>query len=573
MGIFAHHSNTEIRDWRLEIRKKLGFAFFTWLIWTAGVLTQPADLVFRNGKVVTVDSMLAEAEAVAIVGNKIVFVGPGADVEKWVGEKTKVIDLAGKLMLPGFNDAHCHLVNGGFLNLRVNLVGVKAAREIQEKVRTAVQNAPKGAWVQGRGWDQTLFNKGEWPTKKLLDEVAPNTPVYLRRVDGHSGWVNSAALKLAGITKATPNPEAGEIVRDASGNPTGILKETANYLVTKVIPDPSPAELRQAIEKGLEEAKRVGVTTLQEFSSTEAIKIYNDLLKEEKLTARISVWVSLDLAKEPANLSGIRKMFPANSSMLKLGILKGFIDGSMGSRTAYFFEPYSDDSGNVGIPQHSEEELNELVRTADSAGFQIGIHAIGDKGNFMVLLAYANALLQNQPRPRRHRVEHAQLVRLEDISLFKETGTITSMQPTHCTSDMRWAEARAGKERCKGAYAWRSFLDAGVPLAFGTDWAVEPLNPMGGLYAAVTRTDLETGQPEEGWFPEQRLTMMEAVRAYTLGSAYADFREQELGSITVGKLADLVVLDKDIFTVSAREILSTSVVMTVVDGKIVYRKE
>jgi len=573
LGIFAHHSNTEIRDWRLEIRKKLGFAFFTWLIWTAGVLTQPADLVFRNGKVVTVDSMLAEAEAVAIVGNKIVFVGPGADVEKWVGEKTKVIDLAGKLMLPGFNDAHCHLVNGGFLNLRVNLVGVKAAREIQEKVRTAVQNAPKGAWVQGRGWDQTLFNKGEWPTKKLLDEVAPNTPVYLRRVDGHSGWVNSAALKLAGITKATPNPEAGEIVRDASGNPTGILKETANYLVTKVIPDPSPAELRQAIEKGLEEAKRVGVTTLQEFSSTEAIKIYNDLLKEEKLTARISVWVSLDLAKEPANLSGIRKMFPANSSMLKLGILKGFIDGSMGSRTAYFFEPYSDDSGNVGIPQHSEEELNELVRTADSAGFQIGIHAIGDKGNFMVLLAYANALLQNQPRPRRHRVEHAQLVRLEDISLFKETGTITSMQPTHCTSDMRWAEARAGKERCKGAYAWRSFLDAGVPLAFGTDWAVEPLNPMGGLYAAVTRTDLETGQPEEGWFPEQRLTMMEAVRAYTLGSAYADFREQELGSITVGKLADLVVLDKDIFTVSAREILSTSVVMTVVDGKIVYRKE
>jgi len=546
---------------------------FLCIFGVSSVFAQSAELVFRNGKVVTIDSTLPEAEAVAVAGNKIVFVGSNADVQKWMGEKTQVVDLAGRLMLPGFNDAHCHLVNGGFLNLRVNLVGVKTAKEIQAKVRTAVQNAPKGAWVQGRGWDQTLFNKGEWPTKKLLDEVAPNTPVYLRRVDGHSGWVNSAALKLAGITKKTPNPEAGEIVRDAAGEPTGILKETANYLVTKVIPDPSPAELRQAIEKGLEEAKKVGVTTLQEFSSTEAIKIYNDLLKEGKLAARISAWVSLDLAKEPAKLSGISQMFPANSSILKLGILKDFIDGSMGSRSAYFFEPYSDDSGNVGIPQHSEEELNELVRVADSAGFQIGIHAIGDKGNFMVLQAYANALLQNQPHPRRHRVEHAQLVRLEDISLFKETGTIASMQPTHCTSDMRWAEARAGKERSKGAYAWRSFLNAGVPLAFGTDWAVEPLNPMGGLYAAVTRQDLETGEPEGGWFPEQRLTMEEAVRAYTLGSAYADFREKELGSIMVGKLADLVVLDKDIFMIPPREILSTSVVMTVVDGKIVYRKE
>lgn len=546
---------------------------FVWIFGAGFVFAQPADLVFKNGKVMTIDSILPQAEAAAVSGNKIVFVGTTNEAQKWIGSKTQVIDLGGKLMLPGFNDAHCHLVNGGFLNLRVNLVGVKTPKEIQDKVKAAVARAPKGAWVQGRGWDQTLFNQGEWPTKNLLDEVAPNTPAYLRRVDGHSSWVNSAALKLAGITKATPNPEAGEIARDVSGNPTGILKETATDLVTKVIPAPSPAELRQAIEKGLEEAKRVGVTTLQEFSSTEAIKIYNDLLNEGKLTARISAWVSLDLAKEPAQLSGIRKMFPANSPMLKLGILKGFIDGSMGSRTAYFFEPYSDDSGNVGIPQHSEQELNELVRVADSAGFQIGIHAIGDKGNFMVLQAYANALSQNQPRPRRHRVEHAQLVRLEDISLFKETGTIASMQPTHCTSDMRWAEARAGKGRCKGAYVWRSFLDAGVPLAFGTDWAVEPLNPLGGLYAAVTRQDLETGQPEGGWFPEQKLSMTEAVRAYTLGSAYADFREKELGSITAGKLADLVVLDKDIFSVTPREVLSTTVVMTIVDGKIVYNKK
>ncbi len=533
-------------------------------------------MVFKNGKVVTIDATLPQTEAVAISGNKIVFVGSNGEAEKWVGPKTEVVDLQGKLLLPGFNDAHCHLLNGGFQLIRVNLLGVKTLKEIQEKVREAVANAPKGVWVQGRGWDQTLFNNGEWPTKEMLDAVAPNTPVYLRRVDGHSSWVNSVALRQAKITKETPDTAGGEIVRDASGNPTGILKENATELVTKVIPNPSPAEMRQAVEKGLKEARKFGVTFLQEESEGTypgAISVYKDLLKEGRLTARISTWIPLDSAKHPLRLAKLRNIFPSDSSMLRLGMLKGYADGSMGSRTANLFEPYSDDSTTTGIPQYKQAELNRLVFAADSLDFQIGIHAIGDKGNFMVLQAYANAILQNQPRARRHRVEHAQLVRMEDISIFKELGILASLQPTHCTTDMRWAEARAGAERCKGAYAWRSFLDAGVPLAFGTDWSVEPLNPMGGLYAAVTRQDLETGKPEGGWLPEQRLTMEEAVRAYTLGAAYADFREKELGSITVGKLADLIVLDKDILAIPPREVLSSSVVMTVMDGKIVYRKK
>ncbi|HLG94664.1 MAG TPA: amidohydrolase [candidate division Zixibacteria bacterium] len=534
---------------------------------------QPADLVFKSGKVVTIDAALPQAEAVVILGNRIAFVGANSEAEKWVGPKTKVVDLQGKLLLPGFNDAHCHLVSGGFSLLRVNLAGAKTLKEIQEKVGAAVKKAPKGAWVQGRGWDHTLFNKGEWPTKEMLDAAAPNTPVYLRRIDGHVSWVNSAALKAAKITKNTPDTAGGEIVRDKSGNPTGIFKELADDLVARAIPEPSYAELRQAVETGLLEARRLGVTSLQEISTSAAIVVYNDLLKGGKLTARISSWLSLDTVKHISSYAEVRKSFPADSSVLKLGLLKALADGTMGSRTAMFFQPYSDDSSTTGIPHYTQEELERLVFAADSMGFQVGIHAIGDSGNFVALLAYSQAILQNQPRERRHRIEHAQLVRLADISAFKELGIITSMQPTHCTSDMRWAEARAGKERCKGAYAWRSFLNAGVPLAFGTDWAVEPLNPMGGLYAATTRQDLETGQPEGGWFPEQRLSMMEAVRAYTLGSAYADFRENELGSITVGKLADLVVLDKNIFTIPLRGVLSTSVLMTVMDGKIVYRKK
>ncbi len=556
-------------------RNKAGGFFLIFLFHSAAV-AQPADLVFKNGKVVTIDAALPQAEAVAVSGNKVVFVGAYSEAERWIGPKTEVVDLKGQLMLPGFNDAHCHLLNGGFQLMRVNLIGVKTLKEIQERVRGTVQHAPKGAWVQGRGWDQTLFNNGAWPTKEMLDRAAPNTPVYLRRVDGHSSWVNSEALKRANITKDTPDPAGGEIVRDKSGNPTGILKENATELVTKVIPNPSPAELRQAIEKGLEEARRVGVTTLQEESEGTypgTILVYKELLNEGRLTARISSWIPLDSAKYPERLAKLRDIFSSNSSILRLGILKGYVDGSMGSRTALFFKPYSDDSSTKGIAQHTQRELERLVFTADSLGFQIGIHAIGDSGNYVTLWAYSQAISQNQPRERRHRIEHAQLVRLADISAFKELGIIASMQPTHCTSDMRWAEARAGKERCKGAYAWRSFLNAGVLLAFGTDWVVEPLNPMGGLYAGVTRQDLESGQPEGGWFPEQRLTMEEAVRAYTLGSAYADFREKELGSITVGKLADLVVLDKNIFSIPPREVLTTSVVMTVMDGKIVYRKK
>lgn len=533
----------------------------------------------QNGRVATLDTQQPWAEAVAMAGDSILAVGATVELEKFSGPRTKVIDLGGRLVIPGFNDAHCHLLSGGLSLLRVNLLGATTAEEIKRRVAEKVRESPPGSWIRGRGWDHTLFNRGRWPDKSLLDSVADGHPIFLMRVDGHVGWANSEAFRLAGITSATPDPPGGEIVRDPeTKEPTGIFKENAVDLINTVVPPPTKTELTLALEKALVEARRLGVTSVQEQSDPGdfpgGYEVYREFFDAGKLTLRIDTWLALNDATKPHRLDSLQALFPKAGGWLRAGMLKGFTDGSMGSRTALFFAPYSDDPTTSGIAGYTQDSLNNLVRIGDSLGYQIGLHAIGDKANYMALKAFDFARLTNGPKTRRHRLEHAQVMRPQDIEYCARLGVVALMQPTHCTSDMRWAEDRVGKERCKGAYAWRSFLDNRVPLAFGTDWPVEPLDPMEGIYSAVTRQPREVVKPlPESWMPEQRITVEEAVRAYTFGSAYAEFQEEKKGSIAPGKLADLVVLSQNIFTIPPREILSTKVDLTIVGGKVVFERK
>ncbi|MDZ7386694.1 MAG: amidohydrolase [candidate division KSB1 bacterium] len=535
-----------------------------------------ADLIVINAKVWTVNQAQPVAEAVAVRGDKIVAVGTTERVAKYQRARTTVIDAAGKLLLPGFNDAHLHFRSGGAALLQVVLDGCRTPEEVQQRVAARVAEVEPGQWVTGRGWDHTLFNKGVWPTRQLLDRVSPDNPVFLTRVDGHVGWANSVALARAGINRDTPNPEGGEIVRDPStGEPTGILKETAASLVARLIPPLTAEQEREALKKALAEARRLGVTSIQDNSGIGSVRLYREFLDRGELTVRVTEWMDFALASDPAWLLAAKKEHQpfCDGRYIRLGLLKGFVDGTLGSRTAYFFDPYDDDPGNVGMPQIDQEKLTAMVCTADSLGFQVGLHCIGSRANWMALNAFEEAVRRFGVRERRHRLEHAQVLRLADIPRLPELGVLASMQPTHCTSDLRWAEQRIGHERCKGAYAWRRILDVGGRICFGTDWPVEPLDPMRGLYSAVTRRNIESGQPQEGWFPDQRLTIEEAIYLYTLGSAYGEFQEHLKGSIEPGKYADMILLSKDLLSAEPQEILTTEVVLTIVAGKIVYRKE
>ncbi|MBC7186490.1 MAG: amidohydrolase [Calditrichaeota bacterium] len=544
-----------------------------------GLLTsgcgRSADLIIVNGKVWTVNARQPLAEAVAVQDDKIVAVGNTADILARRDSRTTVIDAQGRLVMPGFNDAHLHFRSGGAALLQVVLDGCRAPEEVQQRVAAKVAELGPGQWVTGRGWDHTLFNKGVWPDKSLLDKVSPDNPVYLTRVDGHVGWANSLALARAGITRQTPDPPGGQIVRDPStGEPTGILKEAASSLVARVVPPPTAEQEREAVRKALAEARRLGVTSVQDNSGVSSVGLYREFLERGELTVRVTEWLDFGLAAQPALLQKVYRenLRLCDGRYLRLGLLKGFVDGTLGSRTAYFFEGYQDEPANVGIPQIDQEKLTAMVCTADSLGFQVGLHCIGSRANWMALNAFEEAQGRFGVRDRRHRLEHAQVLRLVDIPRLAELGVIASMQPTHCTSDMRWAEQRIGHERCKGAYAWRRILDAGGKICFGTDWPVEPLDPMRGLYSAVTRQSIDTHEPPGGWFPDQRLTIEEAIYLYTLGAAFAEFQEQAKGSIEPGKYADIIVLSKDLLSIPPEEILTTEVVLTIVGGKVVYQK-
>ncbi|MDM7925126.1 MAG: amidohydrolase [bacterium] len=528
-----------------------------------------ADLILKNGTFFTGNPMKPAVEMVAIRGNRIIGLGRTEDAKRYQSDQTRVIDLRGKFGCAGFNDAHLHLLYGGQSLEEVDLTGVTNIHDLQRRILERAWKIPWGSWIIGGGWDQNQFPNGEWPTKRALDDVAADFPMVLRRVCGHAVLVNSKVLAIAGITAKTPDPPAGEIMRDpVTGEPTGVLKEDAVKLVSQYMPAATEESISRSIERALEEAKRFGVTGVQDFSAPEAYPVYRRLLAEGRLTARVSCWMPLD--SDPSAV--LERKAETRSRMLRVGCVKGILDGSMGARTAALNAPYSDDSTTSGLTLYTQDRLNELVLLADRNRLQVALHAIGDRAAAMALTSFELARKINGQRESRHRIEHAQVLAPSDFEAFKSLGIVASMQPAHCIYDLPWAESRLGPVRSEGAYAWKSVLDAGGRLAFGSDWPVVPLNPLIGIYAAVTRSDT-AGLPGGGWTPRQRLTAEEAITAYTLGSAYAEFMEHELGSLEQGKLADLVVLNRNLLTVHPADILRARVVYTIVDGKIVYEED
>jgi predicted amidohydrolase YtcJ len=528
-----------------------------------------ADLVLLNGSVWTVNPDQPWAEAVAVKGEKILKVGSTAEVKKAVGDKTQVIDLNGDLVLPGFIDSHTHFLDGGFSLLSIQLREVKSREEFVSRIKERAAEMEEGEWILNGNWDHQSFDPSELPRKEWVDGVAPHNPVCINRYDGHMVLANSLALKIAGITRETLSPEGGEILKDRrTGEPTGILKDAAMELVKKHIPEPSLQVKMKAAEVALKRAAECGVTSVHDMAYAGNIEVYQELLKEMRLTSRLCVYISIeefDLYQKlmPETLKG--------SAFLKIGGLKGFVDGSLGSSTALFFEPYADDDEKTGLfhsQMFPEGVMERRILEADKAGLQVAIHAIGDKANHVLLDILEKAMVQGGERDRRWRIEHAQHLLSEDIERMAKLRIIASVQPYHAIDDGRWAEKKIGKERCRTTYAFKSLLEKGAVLACGSDWTVAPLNPLTGIYAAVTRRTLD-GKNPGGWFPEQKITLEGAIKGYTLNGAFAEFSESIKGSIETGKLSDLVVLTQNIFEIPPEEIQNTRVKMTIVNGEII----
>ncbi|MBN1351780.1 amidohydrolase [candidate division KSB1 bacterium] len=529
------------------------------------------DVIVRQAKVWTGCAEVPWAQALAIKGEKILAIGDNSQISAMADANTRVIDAENRLVIPGFNDAHVHFRDGGFSLIEIKLRDARTAADFAERIKSEAEKLPPGTWITGGNWDHEAWEQKEFPTKELIDPFTKEHPVLVNRLDGHVALANSLALRLAGITKTTPDPQGGMILKDPlTGEPTGILRDAAMDAVYEVIPPKSKAQHREAIVAALRHAAEVGITSIQDNSSAIDLQIYQELLKEGKLTIRVNAWRSIEYRDE-LQAVGIQALF--GSPSLRIGCLKVFSDGSMGAGSALFFEPYADEPATSGLAMYQEHDLQRIIREADAAGLQVATHAIGDKANHIVLDAYEKAMRENGSRESRfdprHRIEHAQVVTTEDLPRFKELGVIASIQPSHCIDDMRWAEKRIGEKRCHDAYRFKSLLDAGANIAFGTDWPVEPLNPMLSIYAAVTR-EFPEGGPEGGWHPEEKLTLEQALSLYTRGSAYAEFAESIKGTLEPGKLADFVILSKDLFEISPREILETTVVMTVVGGKVIF---
>jgi predicted amidohydrolase YtcJ len=542
-----------------------------------------ADLIFIHGNIYTgvVDAAASfggspRAEALALRGDRILAVGRRDEIMRLKGPETQIVDLNGHFVMPGFNDAHMHLSSAGLEKMNVNLIGVKTLDEFRERLRAKCEAAPPGEWVVGEGWDETLWPVKILPTRWDLDEVSGKHPVYLERVDGHIGVANTRALILANVTVASRDPEGGKIDRDETGTPKGILREKARQAVQSVIPQPTHEKRRQAVETALADLASHGITSAQDNSQWENFQVYEELEHEGKLTARISEWLPFDDSIEELNRK--RGSHPAFDNMLHTGMLKGFMDGSLGSKTAALLEPYSDDPKNSGLPQYEAAKLNAMTRERVLAGYQIGFHAIGDKGVQLALDAFAEAeKVAKEGKVKaadggnsndyRLRIEHAQVTTPQQILRFKELKVIASMQPNHLLTDMNWAQSRLGPKRAEHSSAWSEFLRHGVVLAFGTDYPVEPVTPFRGLYSAVTRMS-EDGK--NSYYPAQKVNIEQAIAAYTTGAAFAEFAEKQKGKLEPGMFADFVVLDRDITAVPPPKILETRVLRTVVGGKTVY---
>ncbi|HYM42425.1 MAG TPA: amidohydrolase [Steroidobacteraceae bacterium] len=540
---------------------------------SAWAQTRPAaDMIVTHANIYTVDRRHPRAQAVAVIGERIVAVGSKAEIDAWQGPKTRVIDARGELLLPGFNDSHVHFTDGGAALAEVQLNDATSADEFRRRIAGQAARTARGEWILGGDWDETKWSPPQEPAAALIDAVTRDIPAFVSRYDGHQGLANSAAMKLAGISSRTPDVPGGVIVRDASGTPTGIFKDAAQNLIFRAIPPMSHAQRLAAANRALAYAASVGVTSVQHMSADyRDIEVYAELLEKGQLTTRIYC-APLEAGWQDQARIGLRRAW--GSSYLRVGAVKGFADGSIGSRTAALFEPYSDEPSNRGIlsdEMQPPEAMEERLMQADAAGLQLRVHAIGDRAISMILDMFAAIQQAHGYRDQRMTIEHAQHLAPKDFERFARLHVIASMQPYHAIDDGRWVEARIGHERATSSYAWRALLDHGVTLAFGTDWDVAPLDPLLGLYAAVTRATLD-GRNPQGWIPQQKITLAEAVEAYTLGSAFAEFQEQEKGSITPGKLADMVLLSDDIFSIRPEAIRDVKVETTIVGGRIVYRR-
>lgn len=531
---------------------------------------QSNKTAFINGKVYTVNEKQPFAQSVVVENNKIIFVGSDEDAKKFIDKNTQVVNLDGKLMLPGFNDNHVHFLTGGFYLLGIDLRPATSTSEFKQILKDYAKKYP-GKWITGGYWDHEKWEVKDLPTKEMIDEVVSDQPVFVERLDGHMGVANSFALKLAGITKETESPDGGLIVKDPkTGEPTGVLKDNAMDLVYVKIPDHTEQENYESLLAALNEAKRLGLTSVQDISYLDALTVFERAKKEGILTCRIYTrWPIADYKY----LVDRNIKAGYGDELIKMGSLKGFADGSLGSSTAWFFDRYVQDTTTSGLAMDviNDGSMEKWCLDADKNGLQICVHAIGDKANAYMLDLYEKIIKENPKWDRRFRIEHAQHLRKEDINRFADLGVIASVQPYHCIDDGVWAEKRIGKERLEYSYPFKSFLDAGVKLCFGTDWYVAPLNPLLGIYAAVTRRTLDDKNPD-GWIPEQKISVEDAIKCYTLNSAYASFEENIKGSIEIGKLADLIVLSDDILTIDPVKIKDAEVLMTVFDGKIIYQK-
>jgi predicted amidohydrolase YtcJ len=532
-----------------------------------------ADMVIVNARVWTVDPAKPEAEAVAVTGDRIVAVGSRSEIDRWRGSKTRVLDGGGRFLAPGFNDAHIHLMTGGAQLDSVDLKDAPTPEEFARRIGDRARRVAKGEWVLGGNWDEQGWPGAPLPTRQMVDALTADTPVFVNRYDEHMSLANSAALRLAGVTAKTPDPPGGVIVRDASGHPTGILKDAAQSYVYRVIPAPTRDRRLQTLRRALAHMASLGVTSVQDMGpDPDDVAVYGELAAAGELTTRIrAVPGEVALARQLAAGPVRRHALP----FFAVSGAKGFADGSLGSTTAYFFEPYSDAPGSCGLLADEMQPLDQMrarLLVIDRAGEQLCIHAIGDHAIAMVLDLFADVARTNGPRDRRPRIEHSQHVAPGDFARYAQLGAIASVQPYHAIDDGKWAEKRIGVERAKTTYAFRSFADHKVRLAFGSDWPVAPLDPLLGIYAAVTRATLD-GQRPDGWVPEQKIGVAQAIEAYTMGAAYAEFAERDKGSISPGKLADLVLLSADPFKAAPEALRDLRVDVTIAGGKVLYSRQ
>ena len=533
------------------------------------VTASPADLVLVSARIWTGDPAQPEATALAVRAGRIVTLGSDPEVRRLRGPKTVVMDGRGRRVVPGFIDCHTHMSMGGFNLLGVDLRHTKDPADFTRRLAAFAKTRPPGLWMTDGAWDHQVWANPILPTRAMLDPATGNRPACLSRTDGHMMVCNSVALKLANVTRATKDPPGGVVVKDAAGEPTGVLKDAAMDLVGAVRPPRTPEEVREALVTALHHAAENGLTSVQDLpGDARDLDVWEKIRDEGKLTVRVSYRPSLSQWEKARD----RRAAMKNDEWLRVGGVKGYMDGSLGSSTALFFQPYSDDPTTKGVSASEAiplEKLEARVAGADGAGLPVEVHAIGDRANAEILDVFERVAKKNGPRDRRFRIEHAQHLRREDIPRFAKLGVIASMQPYHAIDDGRWAEKKIGLKRCRTTYAFRSLLDAGATVVFGSDWDVAPISPLAGIDAAVNRRTLD-GRHPDGWIPEQRIQVVEALRAYTAGAAFAGFEEKEKGSLAPGRLADFVVLSGDPLSVPPGQLDRIRVEATVVGGRVVF---